>query len=80
MWNISTECRLRRKKRMPGEQASDTSMTLHMEIDKVMKLAIDRLVSELTDRSRQLQDLNARFGILLDIKKLIMEDIDEQIL
>jgi len=44
-WGISTERRVRTRKKRNGEQAEDAglSLTLASEIDRVMKCAIDTL-------------------------------------
>ena len=39
-----------------------------------MKLSLDRLVQEIRDRSKRLQDLNSKFGFLLDVQSLITSD------
>ena len=49
-------------------------LTLVEEIDRVMKLSLDRLVQEICDRSKRLQDLNSKFGFLLDVQSLIASD------
>jgi hypothetical protein len=57
-----------------GEKATDAGLTLVEEIDRVMKLSLDRLVQEIRDRSKRLQDLNSKFGFLLDVQSLITSD------
>ena len=43
-----------------------------------MKLSLDRLVQEIRDRSKCLQDLNSKFGFLLDVQSLITsEDVNK---
>eukprot|EP00731_Ephydatia_muelleri_P028946 Em0020g590a len=77
-WGIPTERRIRRKKKMDGEKATGAGLTLVEEIDRVMKLSLDRLVQEIRDRSKLLQDLNSKFGFLLDVQSLIAsEDVNE---
>jgi hypothetical protein len=73
-WDIPTERRIRRKKKLNGEKATDAGLTLVEEIDRVMKLSLDRLVQEIRDRSKRLQDLNSKFGFLLDVQSLITSD------
>ena len=63
---------------MDGEKATGAGLTLVEEIDRVMKLSLDRLVQEIRDRSKRLQDLNSKFGFLLDVQSLIAsEDVNE---
>ena len=77
-WGIPTERRIRRKKKMDGEKATGAGLTLVEEIDRVMKLSLDRLVQEIRDRSKRLQDLNSKFGFLLDMQSLIAsEDVNK---
>ena len=70
-WNISTERRVRRKKKMDGEEATDDGLTLVAHTDRVMKLAVDGLVQEIHKRSERLRDLNSKFGFLLVVPALI---------
>jgi len=70
-WDISTERRVRRRRRMPGENASDAGMSMKVEIDRVMKQALDTLSQQLQDRSKRIQDINSHFGFLLDVTSLI---------
>ena len=67
-WGILTERRIRRKKKMDGEKATGAGLTLVEEIDRVMQLALDRQVQEIRDRSKHLQDLNSKFGFILDVQ------------
>ena len=74
-WDIPTERRIRRKKKLYGDEATDAGLTLVKEIDRVMKLSLDRLVQEIRDRSKRLRDLNSKFGFLLDVQSLITSDV-----
>jgi hypothetical protein len=81
VWNISTERRVRRKKKQDGEQSADASLTLASEIDRVLKCAIDTLVIEIDTRSKRLNDLNSKFGFLLDVQTMFDdEDFDRDLL
>lgn len=73
-WNIPAERRIRRRKKMTGEKATDVGLTLTQEVDRVMKLSLDRLVQEIQNRSKRLRDLNSKFGFLLDVHSLITSD------
>lgn len=76
-WGISTERRVRKRKKRDGEQTDDVSLTFASEIDKVMKCAMDRLIVEIGERSKRLTSLNCKFGFLLNVKTLIdSDDID----
>ena len=67
-----------KKKKLHGEKATDAGLTLAEEIDRSMKLSLDRLVQEIRDRSKRHQDLNSKFGFLLDVQSLITsEDVNE---
>ena len=80
-WNISTEHRIRKRKKRNDETTEDASLTLVSEIDRVMKLATDTLITEIDERSKRLQELHSKFGFLLDVKKLIGDDdINEELL
>ena len=63
---------------MDSEKATVAGLTLVEVIDRVMKLSLDRLVQEIRDRSKRLQDLNSKFGFLLDVQSLITsEDVND---
>ena len=44
---------------MDGENATGAGLMLVEVIDRIMKLSLDRLVQEIRDRSKRLQDLNS---------------------
>ena len=75
-WNIPTEKRVRRKRRMPGEEAHDAGLSVSEEMDRIMKNAIDRLVRELHERSTRLFSMDDRFGFLLDPLAIIDANVD----
>ena len=75
-WDITIEKRVRRKKRMPGEEAHDSGLTNSEELARIMKSTIDKLINELHDRSIRLSSLNERFGFLLDPVNLINSDVN----
>ena len=62
------------KKKMDGEKATGAGLTLVEEIDRAMKLSLDRLVQEIRDRSKRRQDLNSKFGFLLFVQSLIANE------
>ncbi|KAL3848163.1 hypothetical protein ACJMK2_019037 [Sinanodonta woodiana] len=69
--DISTEKRVRLKRRMPGDNSSDAGMSMKDEINRVMKQALDTLSQQLQDHSKRIQYINYLFGFLLDVTSLI---------
>src|ERR1700729_1038517 len=69
-WNVEVEKRRRRKKRMTGENLIDAGLTEKEEIDRVMKVTLDRLHREMAVRLTRLHDTDAKFGFLLDVEGL----------
>jgi hypothetical protein len=65
---------------MTGEEASDSAPIFVAEIDRVMKLALNTVVSETAARSRRVCDLNSRFGFLLIFSRLISDNTNTEIL
>lgn len=63
-YDIPTEKRLRRKKRMVGEMASEAGLTLKEELQKDMLECLDRFRVELQTRSKSLQDVASLFEIV----------------
>lgn len=79
---ISTERRIRRRKKMAGEQSCDAGLTLIQETSREQLEAIDKLNAEITKRTMQMNMLHQRFAflqiqILLDTRK--DDFINEQI-
>lgn len=68
---ISTDRRIRRKKKMPGEDAADTGLTLQEEIRREQYEILDRLHEEVTQRSHQMTDMNNKFGFLISLTYLM---------
>lgn len=60
-YDIPTEKRLRRKKRMVGEMTSDAGLTLKEELQKDMLEYLDRFRVKLQTRSKSLQDFIVRY-------------------
>ena len=46
-------------------------------VSRVLKMILDCFQQELTTRFRRLNDLNKKFGFLLDVRKLLKRDGDE---
>ena len=61
---------------MPGELAGDSDLTAQQEINRVMVEIINRLKTELQDRSVRLLDLTDRFSFLLNLSSF--DIVDEQ--
>ena len=62
---------------MPGELAQDAGLTAEQEIVRVLSSVFDRLQHEITIRFTRLQDLNMKFGFLLDVENLVKcEELD----
>ena len=79
-WNISTERRIRRRKKIAGETARDAGLTLEQETERVMKMAIDTIIEEIGNRSMRLQCLDQKFGFLLRTNVLLFGELDEGML
>lgn len=78
---IQVTGRIRRRRLMPGEAAPDVGLTAEEEINRILKDVIDILQQEMKTRFQRLQDLDKRFGFLLDAQNLITGDgIDNDLL
>ena len=62
---------------MPGERAGDSGFSAEDEVSRVLKMILDCFQQELTTRFRRLNDLNKKFGFLLDVRILLKRDGDE---
>src|ERR1700733_13713 len=76
-WGIEVERRVRRRRIMPGERARDSGLSAEDEVSRVLKMILDRFQQELTTRFRRLNDLNEKFGFLLDVRILLTMEGDE---
>lgn len=61
---ISTEKRMRRKKRMPGENAADAGLTFKEELRREMLESIDRCISEIATRFEKIHALALKYMFL----------------
>ena len=68
---ISTERRVRRRRRMPRENAADAGLSWQDEIKKEQLEILDRLHEEISRRTQQIRDINAKFGFLTTIDFLL---------
>ncbi|KAL5497675.1 hypothetical protein EMCRGX_G014194 [Ephydatia muelleri] len=78
-WEIATERRMRRKRLMPGESEPDAGLSVQDEASRVMKLSLDTLCQELQERSIRLQELNSKFGFLLNVQSLINGNVESDL-
>ncbi|XP_065658010.1 uncharacterized protein LOC136082530 [Hydra vulgaris] len=78
-WGIEVERRVRRRRIMPGERAGDRGHSAEDEVSRVLKMVFDCFQQELTTRFRRLNDLNKKFGFLLDVRILLKKDGDESL-
>ena len=62
---------------MPGESAGDSGLSAEDEVSRVLKMVLDCFQQELTTRFIRLNDLNKKFGFLLDVRILLKRDSDE---
>ena len=62
---------------MPGERAGDSGLSAGDVVSRVLKMILDCFQQELTTRFRRLNDLNKKFGFLLDVRILLKRDGDE---
>jgi hypothetical protein len=77
-WGIEVERRIRRRRRMPGELAQDSGLSAEEEIVRIMKSVLDRFQQETETRFIRLNDLNSKFGFLLDVQTLLKsEDLND---
>ena len=76
-WGIEVERRVRRRRIMPRERAGDSSLSAIDEVSRVLKMVLDCFQQELTTRFRRLNDLNKKFGFLLNVRILLKGDGDE---
>ncbi|XP_011170408.3 zinc finger MYM-type protein 1-like [Solenopsis invicta] len=72
-WDIDIERRIRRRRKMPGEVTTDVGLSASEEIMRVMKSVLDRLQQEIITRFTRLEDLNSKFGFLLNVTELLHE-------
>lgn len=70
-YDVMVELRTIIKKRMPGETATDVGLNAKQEIMRLMKDTIDRLLTEMKQRSTRLEDLDNKFGFLLDAEQIL---------
>ncbi|XP_066958106.1 uncharacterized protein [Macrobrachium rosenbergii] len=71
-YDVMVELRTKIKKRMPGDTASDVRLSAKQEVMRLMKgTTIDRLHTEMKQRSTGLEDLDNKFGFLLDVEQIL---------
>lgn len=72
-FDVEYERRRRRKKKMDGENSRDTGLTAKEEMERVMKGTLDRIHNEMKERFVRLNDIDSKFGFLLDVKTLFCD-------
>ena len=70
-WGIDVERRIRRRRRMPDELSLDAGLIAEQEIKRVLRSILDRLHQEILTRFSRLDDMNSKFGFLLDVTNLL---------
>lgn len=75
-WGISLG-RTRRIKVMPGELARDCGLTPKQEISRVMVEIMNRLKTEIQDRSVRLENLSDRFSFIIKLNEAKLQDEQE---
>ena len=63
---------------MPGESARDSGLTAQQEMNRVMVEIVNRLKTEMEDRSVRLQDIRDRFSFLLNLNSVVIEGEQER--
>ena len=67
-----------RRRMMPGESARDSGLTAQQEMNRVMVEIVNRLKTEMEDRSVRLQDIRDRFSFLLNLNSVVIEGEQER--
>ncbi|XP_063606146.1 uncharacterized protein LOC134781062 [Penaeus indicus] len=75
---IRVDRRVRRQRRMPGEQVRDDGLTVKQETCRELLEIVDRLLAEVEKRSCNLRDMSDRFGFMQS-SHLLNERNDERI-
>jgi len=71
MWGVQIQGRVRRRNKMDGEQLRDKVLTAEMELMRAMKSVIGRLLSEMDNRFTRFNELDAKFGFLFYVERLL---------
>ncbi|XP_065654553.1 uncharacterized protein LOC136081183 [Hydra vulgaris] len=70
-WDITVERRIRKRRVMSGETASDAGLNAQQEMDRCMKEMLNTLDIEISNQFSQLRVLNKQFGFLCSIESAI---------
>ena len=54
-----------------GENAVDAGLNVKQKVGRVMKVSVDAVLSEMVKRFERLNDLDSKYGFILDVKELI---------
>ncbi|KAK8720250.1 hypothetical protein OTU49_013475 [Cherax quadricarinatus] len=76
-WGIPI-AQTRRRRIMPGQSAIDSGPTAQEEMNRVIVEIVNRLKTEIEDRSVRLQGLSDRFLFLLNLNSVVTEDEQER--
>lgn len=76
-WGIAI-ARTRRRRMMAGESARDSGLTAQQEMNRVMVEIMNRLKTEIEDRTVRLQELRDRFAFLLNLHSVAVAIADEK--
>ena len=69
--DVDQQRRVRRKKKMAGEEIQDEPPNVREEMDGTLKVILDRLKTEMRDRFTRLSHLDEQLGFLLETETLI---------
>ena len=75
-WGIAIARTTRRM--MAGESARDSGLTAQQEMNRVMVEIMNRLKTEIEDRTVRLQELRDRFAFLLNLHSVAVAIADEK--
>ncbi|GBM02812.1 hypothetical protein AVEN_51997-1 [Araneus ventricosus] len=64
---------------MPGDLARDAGLSAEEEIDRITKSVVDVIQQEIKSRFTRLNDLNSKFGFLLDVENLFNKPLDNDV-
>ena len=70
-WDVETDLRRRRRKKMPGEHDEDVGLSKEDELRRILNGVFDYFSTDLRERFTRLATLNEKFGFLLDVDYLV---------
>ncbi|GBM38518.1 hypothetical protein AVEN_110196-1 [Araneus ventricosus] len=69
-WNVQFENGQEKKKKIIGENSHDAGLSSKNEIERVMKSTLDRIHMEINERFFRLNEMDLKFGFLLNVEEL----------